>query len=72
MDKEEWEFDLCHFVLSFGVWERFGMPTKKLEQMDLNFFSLLPYMNCLLRIIDVVLKLCFVQDLGILSKLASL
>ena len=34
MDKEEWEFDLCHFVLSFGVWERFGMPTKKLEQME--------------------------------------
>ena len=34
MDKEEWEFDLCHFVLSFGIWERFGMPTKKLEQME--------------------------------------
>ena len=72
MDKEEWEFDLCHFVLSFGVWERFGMPNEKLEQMDLNFFYLHTTIYFLLRIIDVVLKLCFVQDLGILSKLASL
>lgn len=70
MDKEEWEFDLCHFVLSFGVWERFWHANQKVRANGSEFLFLTT--KCLLRIIDVVLKLCFVQDLGILSKLASL
>ena len=62
-----WFMPFCAFFWCLGkVWH----ANQKVRANGSEFLFLTT--KCLLRIIDVVLKLCFVQDLGILSKLASL